>query len=176
MKKSIPLWQFGGFVFTAFVGTILHFLYGWTGENIAVAHFSAVNESTFEHMKILFFPALFFALIQRRFFIKEYKNFWCVKGAGIFTATLLVPILFYTYNRAFGTSPDWVNILIFFLSAGAGFALEARLFQKGSRPCIFAKAAVLLLIVIAVCFVVFTFAPLKLPLFLDPLTGKYGLG
>ncbi len=176
MKKSIPLWQFGGFVFTVAVGTILHFLYGWTGQNIAVAHFSAVNESTFEHMKILFFPALLFAVIQSRYFKREYENFWCVKTAGILTATLLVPVLFYTLGGAFGSTPDWVNIAIFFISAGVGFWIESKLFQKGSRLCKLAKAAVVLLILAAVCFVLFTFIPPHIPLFLDPLTNTYGLG
>ena len=174
--KNIPLWQFAGFVITVFLGTLLHFLYGWTGENIAVAHFAAVNESTWEHMKILFFPAFLFAIVQRKFFKGTYENFWCVKAVGILTSTLLVPVLFYTYNGALGASPDWVNIAIFFVAAGVGFWLETRLFQKGSRPCKLAKAALILLIIISVCFVIFTFIPPKIPLFLDPLTGGYGLG
>ncbi len=176
MKKSIPLWQFGGYVFTVFIGTLLHFLYGWTGKNIAVAHFSAVNESTWEHMKILFFPALLFAVIQGRFFKKDYGNFWCIKAVGIFTATLLVPVSFYTFGGAFGSTPDWVNIAIFFISAGVGFWIESKLFQKGNRPCKLAKAAAVLLILAAVCFVLFTFIPPHIPLFLDPLTNTYGLG
>ncbi|MBR2441690.1 MAG: hypothetical protein IKB20_01260 [Clostridia bacterium] len=174
--KNIPLWQFAGFVITVFLGTLLHFLYGWTGENISVAHFSAVNESTWEHMKILFFPAFLLAIVQNKFFKENYENFWCVKGVGILTSTLLVPVLFYTYNGAFGSSPDWVNIAIFFVSAGVGVWLEARLFKKGNRPCKLAKAVLILLILMAVCFVIFTFAPPMLPLFLDPLTGGYGLG
>lgn len=173
--KNIPLWQFSLFVIIVFLGTLLHFLYGWTGNNIAVAHFSAVNESTFEHMKILFFPAFLLAILQGRFLRGKYENFWCVKTAGILTSTTLVPVLFYTYNGAFGSSPDWVNIAIFFISAGSGCWLEARLFKKGSRPCKLAKAVLILLIFIAVCFVVFTFAPPRIPLFLDPLTGGYGL-
>jgi hypothetical protein len=31
MKRSLVLWQFGGLTFTAVLGTILHFLYDWTG-------------------------------------------------------------------------------------------------------------------------------------------------
>ena len=45
MKKAIPYWQMVGFVFTAVVGTFLHFLFDWTGGNVVVALFSAVNES-----------------------------------------------------------------------------------------------------------------------------------
>ena len=64
MKKSIGLWQLCGFAVTSLVGTVLHFLYDWLGESVLVAPFSGVNESTWEHMKLLFWPMLIFALFQ----------------------------------------------------------------------------------------------------------------
>ena len=53
MKKSVPYWRVGGFIFTAVVGTLLHFLFDWTGGSVAAALFSAVNESIWEHLKLL---------------------------------------------------------------------------------------------------------------------------
>ena len=73
MKQRSILWQAAGFALVTFVGTILHFLYDWTGESILVAPFSGVNESTWEHMKLLFWPLFLFALIQRLFF-KNQEN------------------------------------------------------------------------------------------------------
>ena len=78
MKPNISLWQFAGFSLSSLFGTILHFLYDWTDKSLLIAPFSGVNESTWEHMKLLFFPLFIFALIQSRFF-KDYKNFWCIK-------------------------------------------------------------------------------------------------
>ena len=63
----MKLWQAAGFAFATLGGTILHFLYDWTGGSILVAPFSGVNESTWEHMKLLFFPMLLFSLVQSRF-------------------------------------------------------------------------------------------------------------
>ena len=54
MKERSILWQAAGFAVVTFGGTILHFLYDWTGESILVSPFSGVNESTWEHMKLLF--------------------------------------------------------------------------------------------------------------------------
>ena len=54
MKRSLTLWQFFGFAFTSLLGTLLHFLYEWTGKSPLVAPFSGVNESTWEHMKLLY--------------------------------------------------------------------------------------------------------------------------
>ena len=37
MKKSIGFWQMIGFIFTAILGTLLHFLFDWTGGSAAAA-------------------------------------------------------------------------------------------------------------------------------------------
>lgn len=174
MKRDVPFWQFAGFVLTTVGGTLLHFLYDWTNGSVLVAPFSGVNESTWEHMKLLYFPLLLFALLQRRFF-KEYQNFWCVKLVGILTGLVLIPVLFYTYNGAFGKSPDWLNIGIFFLAAALAFLVEARLFKKGSLPCKRPRLAFSTIILIGVLFVAFTFITPQIPLFQDPLSGTYGL-
>ena len=101
-------------------GTILHFLYDWTGGSILVSPFSGVNESTWEHMKLLFWPLFLFAMVQLLFF-KDQENYWCVKLAEILLGLILIPVLFYTYNGVFGKSPDWINIAIFYISAALVF-------------------------------------------------------
>ena len=46
------------------LGTILHFTYEVLEENIVVGAFSAVNESVWEHLKLIFFPMLIVAIIE----------------------------------------------------------------------------------------------------------------
>ena len=133
MKHRSFLWQAAGFALVTLCGTILHFLYDWTGESILVSPFSGINESTWEHMKLLYWPLFFFGVIQRLFF-KQQENYWCVKLSGIAAGLILIPVLFYTYNGAFGKSPDWVNIAIFYLSAAAAFWLEWWLFRRMLPP------------------------------------------
>ena len=174
LKRDISLWQWIGFGVTAAGGTLLHFLYEWTGESVIASLVSGVNESTWEHMKLMFFPMFIFALIQRRFF-KDHASFWCVKLIGVLTGLTLIPIFFYTYNGVLGKSPDWVNISIFFISAALAFLLENRLFKKGSGECKWNKAAFILICIIGILFIVFTFIPPRIPLFEDPVTGQYGI-
>ena len=50
MQKRLLRWELIGFAFTGAVGTLLHFVYEWTGGNPLIAAFCAVNESTWEHM------------------------------------------------------------------------------------------------------------------------------
>ena len=174
MKQNLSLWQFAGFSITSFTGTLLHFLYDWSNQNLLTAPFSAVNESTWEHMKLVYFPLFIFALVQKSFF-KEYENFWCIKLKGILISLILIPTLFYTYNGIFGKSPDWINIIIFFLSTGSAFFSEWYLFRKNDSNCKHPKRTLGILLLIGTLFVIFTFSTPQIPLFQDPLTGSYGL-
>ena len=69
MKRTIPYWQVAGFLFTAVLGTFLHFLFDLTGESLVAGLFSAVNESIWEHIKLLFYPMVLFAAVVH--FIKK---------------------------------------------------------------------------------------------------------
>ena len=167
MKQQSIVWQAAGFALTTLGGTLLHFLYEWTGESIWVSPISGVNESTWEHKKLLFWPLFFFALIQRPFF-KDHKNYWCVKLAEILLGLTLIPVLFYTYNGAIGKSPDWVNIAIFYISALLVFLFEWWAFKNGRLLCKYPRLAFCAICLIGVLFVLFTFAPPQLSLFRDP--------
>ena len=174
MNRSISLWQLMGFAVTSLGGTVLHFLYDWLGESPWIAPFSGVNESTWEHMKLLFWPMLAFAVVQS-FFFKDRGDFWCVKLRGILLGMALIPVIFYTYNGAVGKSPDWLNIAIFFVVTAAVYIYETRLLGKEELPCRSPKWAVAVLGVLAVLFVIFTFFTPEIGIFRDPLTGTYGI-
>ena len=167
MKQSSSLWLLAGFALTTLGGTILHFLYDWTGESILIAPFSGVNESTWEHMKLLFWPLFLFALIQRLFF-REQENYWCVKLVEILLGLVLIPVLFYTYNGAFGQSADWNNIAIFYITALLVFLFEWWAFKNDRLQCKYPQLAFASICIICVLFVVFTFAPPQIPLFQAP--------
>ena len=130
MKRSIVAWQLLGYAVTVFLGSLLHFVYGWSGGSRWAALFGSVNESTFEHMKLFFFPAFAFALFERRFF-RDDGAFWCVKLRGILRGIVLIPALYYTLNGVFGKTPDWVNIATFFLAAAGAFPVG-----RGRRRCV----------------------------------------
>ena len=172
MRHS-SFWQAVGFGVSTLVGTLLHFLYDWTGENTLAAVFSGVNESTWEHMKLLFWPLFLFAIFQY-FFYKE-ANSWDVKLAATVLGLMLIPVLFYTYNGMFGKSPDWVNIAIFYIAAAGAFWFEWWAFRKNLLQWKYPRLALGALIGIGMLFVIFTFATPRIPLFQDPVTGSFGI-
>ena len=176
VQKRLLRWELAGFIFTSAVGTLLQFLFRWTGKNTLVAAFSAVNESTWEHMKLLFVPFFVFAMVEYTVFCEPLRNFFAVKAASALTGLLAIPVLFYTLNGALGKTPDWANIAIFFVSTAAAYAagyLLLRSFALRGTMLQIIGFAVLWLLMLA--FVYFTYHTPELPLFLDPVTGQYGI-
>ena len=174
MKHSVGLWQLWGFATASLGGTILHFLYDWSDKSAFIAPFSGVNESTWEHMKLLFWPMLFFAVVQSVFF-REHKDFWWIQLRGILLGLALIPILFYTYNGVIGRSPDWVNIAIFFVSAAAAYLYETRRFHAQTLRCSSSKIPQIFLGVLALLFILFTFRTPQIGIFRDPIDGCFGI-
>ena len=174
MKRSVKLWQLFGFAITSLIGTLLHFLYEWLDESKWIAPFSGVNESTWEHMKLLFWPMFAFSVFQS-FFFKDYECFWCIKLNGTLIGLGLIPILFYTYNGIIGKSPNFINIAIFFVSAAATYLYEAVMLDRDDIYCKSSRTAILFLTAIAILFVIFTFATPEINIFKDPINGSYGI-
>lgn len=174
MKQSISCWQVAGFLFTSVLGTFLHFLFDLSGQSVVAAIFSAVNESIWEHMKLIYYPMLLFSLIEYWFWGKDHKQFWCIKLVGILLGLTFIPVLYYTYTGIFGVTVDWLNITIFFLSAGVVFRAENKLFQKENGCCLSPWISFALIWTIGVAFTLLTFCTPEIPFFKDPVTGSYG--
>ena len=62
MYRRLNIFLIIGAVFTIITGTLLHFVYEWSGESLFVGIFSPINESVWEHLKLLFFPMSVFLL------------------------------------------------------------------------------------------------------------------
>ncbi len=175
MGKSLHLWQLFGFSIVGVFGTLLHFLYDWTDGNRIVGLFSAVNESIWEHMKLLFFPMIIFAAIESFYFGNDYDNFWCSKLFGILIGLITIPILYYSYTGVLGASADWFNILIFFISAALTFYIETKIISSSFVCPLSPAVSKIILTIIGILFIVFTFIPPQIPLFEDPLTNTFGI-
>ena len=176
MERTVCRAQLISFLFTALAGTLLHFVYDWFPDFPLSAVVSSVNESVWEHMKLLYFPMFAAALVQRLFPVGQRQDFWCIKLLGTLTGLLLIPALYYTYTGALGIHLTWLDISIFYISAATAYLLETHLLLKEQRrPCRFSRAAMLLTLSLAFLFLFFTYFPPHLPLFLDPVTQTYGI-
>lgn len=175
MKKTITRWQISGFIFVSILGTIFHFLFDLTDGNTLAAAVFPVNESVWEHIKLLFYPMVLYGVIEYFLWDREEENFWNIKLMGILRGILLIPVIYYTYTGILGVSADWFNIAIFFIAVWFSFLLESRIFKEGRDFLLSSKEVICILCIIAVIFGIFTFYTPNIPLFEDPITGTYGI-
>lgn len=167
--------QITGVIFTLILGTLLHFTYEWSGENPLVGIFSAVNESTWEHLKLLFTPAILFAIAEYFIYGKQIQNFVPVKVLSTFLGMITIVIAFYTYVGIVGQNFLWADIGTFVLGVLVTYWFNQRFLQTEflSSTCAIGFGWIGLLL-LAFCFVFFTFNPPHIGLFLDPASGAYG--
>lgn len=96
-RRKVFLWEVGAFVFIMLASSALHFAYELSNFSTVAAVFGSVNESTFEHLKLFFWPALAFALVQHAYMRREVNNFWLGKGLAMAVTPLAVIVSFYFY-------------------------------------------------------------------------------
>lgn len=156
-----------GAIFVSVLGTLLHFAYGLSGNNVIVGLFTPINESTWEHMKLIFFPMLIFSLYAR---IMLKSNYPCINSAlavGTLIGTFLIPVLFYTYSGILGYNVTVIDILTFYISVISAFYIAYKL----TVSCKMDRYKILLnilLLVLAAAFVIFTLSPPDIALFINP--------
>lgn len=160
-----------GAVFAIIVGSLLHFTYSWSGENAIVGAFSAVNESTWEHLKLIFFPVLLFMLAEYFIYGDKVSGFFTSKLLAVLFGMMTIVVLFYTYTGVVGRHFLFADIGIFIIGIAANYLLSYKLLQAGhfkSKPINI--LSFVLIIFIAALFVVWTFNPPSLNIFTNPIT------
>ena len=105
-----------GIVFVIITGTLSHFVYEWTGNSPIAAPFFPVNESTWEHMKLVFFPTLIYGIFMISALKEEAPCITAAVPSGILAGTAAIPVLFYTYTGILGFHIFILDIAVFLLS------------------------------------------------------------
>ena len=114
MEIRIKKYMISGIVFTSAAGILSHFLYQWSGKNPLLALISPVNESTWEHMKLIFFPMLLFSLFASTRLKEAAPSLTGALILGNLLGTLSIPILFYTYTGITGQNFFIADLAVFF--------------------------------------------------------------
>jgi len=172
--NRILLWEITGIIFIVFLGSFMHFTYALSGDNPVVGAVSAVNESTWEHLKLSVFPALLFALIESRL-LAQRKNFLPAKALGVSLMPIFTVVLFYAY-RVFLPDSLFMDILVFVVAVIIGQIASYMVMSSTRDFSRYNIASIALLLLLPVLFVVFTFYSPQMFLFQDPISGGYGIG
>lgn len=161
-----------GMFFVLLTGSAAHFLYEWSGKNGVVGLFTPINESVWEHMKLLFFPMLLYAVPVILHCRGNYPSVVSSFCSGILFGTLLIPVLFYAYTSVLGRNILFLDIGIFILSIAAAFRIACRLTLSG-RLEPYTPLLLIGVCTLFVCFIVFTYCPPDLKLFEDPAQSHF---
>lgn len=166
--KPLKYYTIIGIIFVLITGTLAHFVYDWSCQNILVGFFFPVNESTWEHMKLIFFPMLFYTFCINK---KMKSANPCVTSSfllGILIGTILIPVIFYAYSGILGYNLLALDLLTFAVSVLTGFWVAYR----AAAACNFAayestlKIAIFLM---AIAFFYFTYFPPDIAIFENPI-------
>lgn len=177
MINKIRNWQIAGAIFTVIAGTCVHFIHEWFGGTVT-AVIGAVNESTWEHLKLIFWPVFLFGIVEYIVYGKKIKGFLTAKVLSILVGMISIVALFYTYAGILGKNYLGIDIAVFILGTIAAYLFSYKhLYRIGTRYLSSGAAllSAILLALLLVCFIVFTYDPPKIGLFLDPVSGFYGI-
>lgn len=150
------------FILTALAGSALHFAYDVCPTPL-VGLFAPVNESVWEHLKLLFWPFLAagFALTHRQ---EDKPAAW----SGILLSLLLMPLfllgVYYLLLAGFGVHGLVLDIALYALTLALGFCLARRVQQSG-RLAYLSGVLVIAAGLYGAALILFTLAPPELPIF-----------
>lgn len=175
MKKNLFKFSIIGFIFVSIIGSLSHFVFKWSNYNLVAATIFPVNESIWEHLKLLFFPYLIWTIIEY-YLLKKEKGFIMSKFIASIIGIASIIIFYYTYTGAFGKSIEILNILSFFIGVSIAFATDSYLIKsKKFSASKYDTLAIALFIGTGALFFIYTFVPPFIPLFKDPVNSTYGV-
>jgi hypothetical protein len=168
-RRKIAAWDATGGVAILLVGSFLHFAFELSGFALPVAVFGAVNESTWEHLKMFLWPGLGFAIVQHAYLRFEVNNFWFAKAAAMAVTALAIVLSFYCYlgialplyGRGFLAAD--IGTAVFGIALGQW--VSWRLLTAPPKAAGTRMAGIVAIVLMITAVIVFTFLPPRVFLF-----------
>lgn len=159
------------------LGFLFHFAFNLTGKNSFVGLFAPVNESIWEHLKIIFFPFILTMIVEYFLYGKEAYNFFSSKFIGLEIALLSVITNYYTMVGAFGINNMAINISIFVIGVFIAYVISYLRMLKTPRLAggIYEVISISSIAIMLLLFCIFTYFPPHVPLFRDPTDMSYSV-
>ncbi len=173
-KKTLLRLEIAGPVIVFIIASFLHFIYKLS-PNVLTSLFGAVNESIWEHIKIFTIAYLFYGFIELLWAKPEFKRFVAAKTAGVIVQGAIIPLAYYTFAFFVKKPVLIVDLLIGLLAAVAGFLISYRLYKSLREIEKYFLTCLMLLFLILMSLLCFTYFPPEAELFRDVITGEYGI-
>lgn len=157
MHKKFCKYIAFGMLFNLIIGTLSHFVYDWSGKNPIVGLFSPINESVFEHLKMLYFPMLIWVIIGYYKYARKNRSYFPSAFVGLVCGLLTMPVIFYTYTAFTKTEILFIDIIIFILSIIIAYSIFCFIFLNYHWQSISVKCGILLWEIVFVIFTAYYF-------------------
>lgn len=170
--KKIKIW---GIIISFILSVILHFLYAII-PNTYISIIAPVNESIWEHMKLIISASLVFSIFE--YFIYKKKNISFNNFLLSYAISALLGIIIYLFiyiplNDIFGHKlyiALTLLFLIFIIIQIISYYIMNKKKIKFSSPL-----AIIIIVITYLIFYYFTYYPPKINLFYDYLNKQYGI-
>lgn len=170
---NIQVIMFISFIFASTLGVILHFTHQWFKKGILIHIFSAINESTWEHTKLSFYPILLMLIIH--YFIPSinYPGFIGISFFISFLSIIVIPLLYYPIRAINKREIPFVSISLYFFCMGICLLLEYY-FVNNRTYLLPDLVGIIGIIFMFSLYTYFTYFPPKIFLFKDPIFKRFG--
>lgn len=166
MKKSCALLEF---LIIGIVGALWHFIYEWSGGNAFIGTIAPVNESVWEHLKLLFFPAVIYSVIEFIILKDRPENYIAAASLGLFAGMLSIVAFYYTYTGILGYNVTVLDILSFYIGLFTMLFVKKRILRKKTFCSKYAKyISLFFVILIALLFGFWSFNAPSIAIFTPP--------
>ena len=163
-------------VFISFIlAVILHFIYGWM-PNTFISVIAPVNESIWEHMKLIVSSSLIFSIFEYFIYKKKditFNNFILSYAISCILGIIVYLLLYIPLNDIFGHKAYIAISLLFlilvFVQIVSYYIMNKENIKHSS------DIGILLILIIYFAFGYLTFHPPKINLFYDYMNKGYGI-
>jgi hypothetical protein len=162
-----------GCIFIIAFGSLGHFLFEWCGHRKAAGLFFAVNESTWEHIKLSIYPAFIWMIVEVA--VRGFsENLVVAQAASMATMMLLIPGLFYGYTAI--TKKNWLipDIMCFCVAVAIGMWVFHAIMDAAPVSVVLYVISIIWLVAVLVMYFRFSYNPPHNFLFRDPISGGFG--
>lgn len=164
LKKNII-----AFLVIGTIGTLSHFIFEWTNENYLAGLIFPVNESVWEHLKLLFYPTIIYSLFEYNLSEEKSDNYLQAVVFSLICGMFWITALFYIYTGVLGQNIDFLNISIYFIGVIISLSKKNKIItEEKYTQKLYRKIAIISGVVFIILFTLMSYNPLSIGIFTPP--------
>lgn len=161
-----------GTVVAFILACLMHYIGSSFGGMYVLEGVLPINESIWEHMKLGFYPSIFVTLVPWCDYVKriEFKKRWVMAAISAAISSIVICTGYYGLKHGFYLEGMIVDFLLLAIGLVVGFVHAAMISDDGI--CGWVKwVCIIYIVLMAVLYYIFAFAPMNLPVFVPPVQG-----